>query len=102
MQILIANEPRAYRDTLALALKTLRPQATVMAVEPDDLDTEIARRHPDVAVCSRLSPTVESGVPTWVLLYPEGANMAVISVDGMRSVTGELALEALADVIGPV
>jgi hypothetical protein len=36
-----------------------------------------------------------------VLLYPDGANMAVVSVDGEQSMTGSLALDDLAAVIGP-
>ena len=99
--VLVANEPRAYRETIALALSALRPRAEVVAVEPDDLDAEIARRHPDVAVCSELSPMIETSVPIWVLLYPEGANMAVVSVGGEQSTTGGLALDDLAAVIGP-
>jgi hypothetical protein len=99
--VFVANEPRAYRETIALALSALRPHAEVVTVEPDRLDAEIRRRRPDVALCSRLSPAVESSVPTWVLLYPDGANIAIVSVDGRRSMTGGLALDDLAAVIGP-
>jgi hypothetical protein len=91
----VANEPRAYRETIALALSALRPQAEVLVINPDELDAEIHRRRPDVAVCSQVSPVVEASVPTWVLLYPEGANMAVVSVDGEQSLTGGLALDEL-------
>jgi hypothetical protein len=99
--VLVANEPRAYRESIAMALSALRPQAEVIAIEPDDLDAEVQRRHPDVAVCSQLSPTIETSVRTWVLLYPDGANMAVISVEGESSTTGSFALDDLAAVISP-
>jgi hypothetical protein len=99
--VLVANEPRAYRESITLALTALRPRADVIAVEPDELDAEVRRQHPDVAVCSHLSPTVEASVPTWVLLYPDGANVAVVSIAGERSMTGRLELEDLAEVIGP-
>jgi hypothetical protein len=42
--VLVANEPRAYRETIALALKALRPEAEVIAIEPTDLDAEVKRR----------------------------------------------------------
>jgi hypothetical protein len=99
--VFVANEPRACRETITLALSALRPEAEIVAVEPDDLDAEVCRRHPDVAVCSALSPTVEASVPSWVLLYPDGANMAVVSVGGEQSTTGGLALDDLAALIGP-
>jgi hypothetical protein len=99
--VLVANEPRAYRETIALALKALRPEAEVLAIEPAELDAEVERRRPDIAVCSELSPTVDAVVPSWVLLYPDGANMTVVSVGGERSITGSLALDDLADMIAP-
>jgi len=99
--VFVANEPRVYRETIAIALSALRPEAEIVTVEPDNLDAEVQRRHPDVALCSQLSPAVEESVATWVLLYPEGANMAVVSIDGKQSTTGSLALDDLAAAIGP-
>ena len=85
--VLVANEPRAYRETIALALRELRP------------DAEVVRRRPDLAVCSALSEVVETRVPAWVLLYPEGANLAVVSVRGERATSGGLGLADLAAVV---
>ena len=99
--VLVANEPRSYRETIAMALGVMRPAAEVVAVEPHELDAEVERRRPDVALCGHVTPAVEANVPTWVLLYPEGANMAVVSVRGRRSTTGALALDDLAAIIGP-
>jgi hypothetical protein len=98
--VLVANEPRAYRETIALALKALRPEAEVIAIEPTDLDAEVKRRRPDVAVLSQKSATVEDVVPSWVLLYPDGTNMTVVSVAWEQSVTGSLALDDLAALVG--
>ena len=97
--VLVANEPRAYRETIALALRELRPEAEVLAVEPETLDAEVVRRRPDLAVCSRLSEVVETRVPAWVLLYPEGANLAVVSVRGERATSGGLGLADLATLV---
>jgi len=98
--VFIANEPRAYRETIATALGLLRPEAQVVVIEPEALETAIVRQAPDVAFCSQLSPAVTT-VPTWVLLYPDGANMAVINIRGIQSTTAELTLTDLAQVIGP-
>jgi hypothetical protein len=43
---------------------------------------------------------VEDVVPSWVLLYPDGTNMTVVSVAGEQSVTGSLALDDLAALVG--
>jgi hypothetical protein len=99
--VLVANEPRVYRETIALALSALHPEAEVIAVEPSELDDEIERRQPDLALCIQLSRVVEAAVPTWILLYPEGANMAVVSIGGECSTTGGLALDELAAFIAP-
>ena len=97
--VFIANEPRAYRETIATALGMLRPEAEVVVVEPEALETAIACQQPDVAFCSQITPAVKT-VATWVLLYPDGANSAVINVRGAESTTSELSLLDLAQVIG--
>jgi hypothetical protein len=97
--VLVANEPRAYRETIAMALRSLRPEADIVVVEPDALEAEVERRNPDVALCSHLSQTVEGLVPTWVLLYPDGANMAMLGANGQRSTARDLTLDDLAQVI---
>ena len=94
--VLVANEPRAYREVVAIALRDLCPTAAVVAVEPDGLDAEVVRRRPDVVVCSRLSEAVETRVPVWVVLYPEGANVAVFSVLGKRETSIGPTLDGLA------
>jgi hypothetical protein len=99
-RVYIATEPRAYRETIGLALRTLHPSACVRVIAPDELDGEIARQHPDMAICSTLSATVEEVVPTWVLLYPGGDETAVISRNGQQRATATLALDDLAALVG--
>jgi hypothetical protein len=38
MRVLVANEPRAYREVLAATLHQPRPQLVVFTAEPEDLD----------------------------------------------------------------
>ncbi len=54
-RVLIANEPPAYREVLALALQEMRVPADVTCVEPEDLDSEIVRLAPHLVICSRLT-----------------------------------------------
>jgi hypothetical protein len=85
VRIVVANEPRAYREVLAAAVQELRPQLEVLAVEPAELDGAVARLAPRLVVCSQLSEVVETRAPAWVVLYPEGEGRAVIGVGGRRT-----------------
>jgi hypothetical protein len=98
--VYIAAEPRAYRETIGLAMRAMRPGACVLVIEPIDLDAKIARQPPDLALCTTLSATVAAAVPTWVLLYPDGAETTVISDHGQQRTTSALALDDLAALVG--
>ncbi|HKG25483.1 MAG TPA: hypothetical protein VKB09_07525 [Thermomicrobiales bacterium] len=98
-RILVANEPRTYREALTLAVRAERPLLDVRAVDPADLDREVARCRPALVVCSELSPTVELRSAIWVLLYPEGARLAVVGDGEAPAVTGDLDLPGILDLV---
>ena len=93
--VLLANEPRAYRDTFAVALRVLRPQATVTVTDPETLDEAILQHAPQVVVCSHLTRVVETQVPTWAVLYPNGATGAVLQIGGQQKTVSEIDLEGI-------
>jgi hypothetical protein len=70
-RVLVANELRSYRETIARVITGLRPDVEVHEVEPEDLDAKVARLRPDLVICSRVTSTVESCVPVWAELYPD-------------------------------
>lgn len=83
LSVLVANEPRAYRDALAGTLAALRPDLRVEALAPDALDRALDRPRPPVVVCSRLTPSVEARACAWIVLYPEQESVAIVrSPDG--------------------
>lgn len=84
MRLLVANEPRSYRETLSTVIAQLRPRLEVLTAEPTDLDREVLRSLPDLVVCSRLSGAVELEAPAWIELYPEGTSQTVVSMNGER------------------
>lgn len=94
-RILIANEPRAYRDALAAALQTLRPHVQALVIEPDDLDCFVERLAPDLVICSRVSETVRTRVGAWVMLYPDGEDQAVIVIRGQCPQLARMDLEGI-------
>ena len=79
-RIVLANEPRAYRDVMAAAFRSLRPELEIVTVEPDELGAYLAQCEPAVVVYSREGDGLPPRVFAWVLLYPEGENRATVSV----------------------
>jgi hypothetical protein len=86
LRILVANEPRSYREAIADALQELRPNIEVVVLEPEALEPELRRPTPQLVTCSRLTPAVEDIALAWVQLYPEQETMARVSIGGRRVV----------------
>ncbi len=91
----MVNEPRSYREAIALALKIARPYAEVVTAEPEALDLEVKRFVPRIVICSHVSAFVEAEVPVWVELYPEYGPISVVSFRGQRSMVAGMELEDL-------
>ena len=100
--IVVANEPRAYREALAGALQELRPHIEVISIEPDDLEGKVCEYSPRLVLCSRLTEAVETCCDAWILLYPNRANRAVISVAGRRTVVTNIEFSHVLSVIDEV
>ena len=98
-RIVVANEPRSYREALAVACRVLRPQIEVILAEPADLDAAVARLDPHLVLCSQLTEGLRTGTRAWVVLYPGGEARAVISVAGHCVTTDDIGVAALAVVI---
>jgi hypothetical protein len=93
--VLVANDPPLAREAIAVALRQVRPDIDAIVVDPAALTADIARYHPDLAICSELNVMVEATVPSWVLLSPEGSNVAVTSVVGRRQEADHLSFADL-------
>ena len=52
-RVVFANEPRSYREAMAVACRVLRPEVEVILAEPADLDAEVTRLDPQLVLCSR-------------------------------------------------
>ena len=64
--LLVAVEPRAYRDIIGQAIAALRPALSVRIVEPGDLVTQTAWLRRGLVLCSRKKhPTARSGI-AWI------------------------------------
>jgi hypothetical protein len=97
--VLLANEPRAYRESIAQVFRQLRPNVEVMIAEPGELDDRVLRLAPEMVVFSEATGVVRDRVPVWVELYPGYGAESVIGVGGERSTIGEIQLSDLLAVI---
>ncbi len=95
LRVLVANEPRAYREVLAGTLAELRPRLLVHLLEPAELDETTRRLRPDLVICSQLSAVVRAHAGAWLRLPVRGAEPAEIG-------TGEGGREFLASDLATV
>ena len=95
IRIVVANEPRAYRESLADALRNLCPWAEVIIIEPAALHQHVRRFTPHLVVGSELDPEMLTGLFCWVDLYPNGERYAVINVGRERTTVDNLDLAGL-------
>jgi hypothetical protein len=98
-RVLVACEPRSYREAIAAAFRLLRPGVAVFEAEEENLDREVGRLVPDLVVCSVLTASVEHRVPNWVELYPGHGSRSVVSLHGQRSTVEEIQLSDLLSVM---
>lgn len=99
VRILVANEPRAYREVFASTLQILRPEAEIVEAKPEHLDREVKRFQPDLVLCSNVSPLVQNTVLNWILLYPENEPSIMIFTSGELSTVGNVDLEDLISLV---
>jgi hypothetical protein len=99
LRILVGNDPLSYRDAHAETFRHLRPQAEVVRVEPGELDAAVARLAPHLVVCSALSEVVQTRPLAWILLYPDGANLAIVSIAGVQRTIPKVTFDHLLDAI---
>ena len=98
-RLLMANEPRAYREVIAEAVRDLRPDVEIMTVEPVEIDDSITGFRPDMVICSVATERVKKSVLVWVELYPEFSQQSVISVKGETSQVEDIQLADLLAVV---
>jgi len=97
--VLLANEPRAYRESIAHVFRQLRPNVEVMTAEPEELEDCVLRLAPEMVVFSEATGLVRERVPVWVELYPEYGPRSVVGVGEERSTIEEIQLSDLLSVV---
>ena len=98
-RVLLANEPRAYREGIAAVIGQLRPGMEIRTVEPEAMDGSILRFSPDMVVCSKATEALRDRVRVWVELYPEHAAHSVASIGGSIMEYAEIQLPDLLSIV---
>lgn len=102
MRMIVANEPQAYRDVMAGAVRELRPHVEVVMVHPDDLNAAVQSLVPQVVLCSREATVVETVPLATIVLYPGGRSLAVVTVEGRRRTSTSLDFDAVLAIVDEV
>lgn len=73
IKMLLAVEPRAYREAIGLAIANLRPNVEVSVAAPEDLISEVTRLVPTLVICGLPDSEASEEVAAWVeLKSPQG------------------------------
>ena len=97
MKVLVAVEPRAYREAIGLTLQALRPQVRVAMCEPDDLLSEVSRLGPQLVIYSwpGADPVPEGVLGRVELRLSDTRQTATVAIGGHRSEVVNVELEDL-------
>lgn len=82
MRVLIAIEPRSYREAIGETLRYLRPHLEVAVVEPEKLWGEIVRFGPALVMADRPDTFPTAGTRDWVEFRPYEKPPARICLGG--------------------
>lgn len=101
VQVLVAMEPRSYREVIGCAITGLRPDISVSVVQPEELLAETARLEPEVVIHSRPEEPL-ADVVAWIGLPEDPAIPATLYRGGHRSEIPNLDLEKLIEILDEI
>ena len=84
MVVLVAIEPRSYRQVIGKAIRSLRPHVEVIVLEPDTLGAGIRRLDPELVFANRPDTFAPTGRSAWVEFHPYEQPPARICLAGRR------------------
>ncbi len=102
MRVLLANEPRVYREAMASAFRYLCLGAEIAVAESDGLDDQVTEFRLHLVLSSQAARSLEDHPLPHVLLYPEGESKALVSIDGQQTTIVNVELADLLLVINRV
>lgn len=98
-RVLLANEPRSYRQAIAQVLRTLRLDLAVDETEQASLDRELRRGVPQLVICSHATPTVQGSAPAWIELYTDDGPLSFVVIGKERSTVPGIELDDILRIV---
>ncbi len=98
MQVLVAIEPRIYREAIGESIRDLRPHVEVFILDPDALLAGVGRLDPELVLADRPDPCTPPARAAWVEYRPYEP-LARICIGGHRRELEEVALEDLLSIV---
>lgn len=101
LRVMVAIEPRAYRESIAYSLEGLRPDVEVEIGDPGSLGSEVRRLEPHLVLCNRPDTTRSGSVISWVEIYSSSTvgQVAEACIDGHHIKLTNLQLEDLLSIL---
>jgi hypothetical protein len=99
VMVAFEDQYRSYRETIARALKSLRPHAKVTVARLDALDEEIERVAPDLVICSQPKAGDSRGALVWVEVPCDPTRPTAVCLEGRCSETTHLTLDEMLSIV---
>ena len=99
MVVLIAIEPRSYRQVIGRTMEALRPHIEVVVLDPDTLEAGVARLDPDLVFANRPDNSAPTERPAWVEFRPYEEPPARVRLAGRTWELGEVELSDLLSIV---
>jgi len=100
--ILLANEPRSYRQAIAGVLRELHPGLEVAETKQATLDRELRRGVPQLVICSRATPSVQGTAPAWIELYTDHGPLSSVAVGDESSTVPGMDLDDILRIVDQI
>ena len=97
MRVIVAIEPRFYREVMGRAVRALRPHLGVAVLEPSTLWARVERLVPGIVFANGPDPCAYDGRSAWVELRPYAP--ARVCLAGRRWELEEVDLEDLLSLV---
>lgn len=102
VQVMVAIEPRSYREAIGHAIQGLRPHLRVAVVDPLSLVSEVVRHAPGLVLYSRPNSLPSGGDMAWIELPQDTRLPATVCRSGRCSEWKGLDLVGLLSVVDAV
>jgi hypothetical protein len=101
LRVLIAYEAshRSYGESMAGAIRVLRPRVEVSVVQVRELGSEVGRFDPHLVICNRPNTVDPGGRVAWVRLSDEPDEPSEFCLDGRRRAAENPGLEEVLEII---